>query len=107
MGSRRLMLRRLVTSRKQEASTMENYLKEIKSIIDQLEVISVTIPDDFLSLLLLHSLLKEYQLFRKLLIGNDNLPTFSELVSNSDSHGHGGGDKRSGSLLEKKEFQQL
>ncbi len=39
--------------------TMENYLKEIKGIIDQLTIISVTIPEDLLSLLLVHFLPKE------------------------------------------------
>ncbi len=61
--------------------TMENYLKEIKGIIDQLTTIFVTILQDLLSLLLVHSLRKEYQLFRKLLIGNDLLPSFSNFES--------------------------
>jgi hypothetical protein len=44
---------------KEEMMTMENYLKEIKGIIDQLTIISVTIPEDLLSLLLVHFLPKE------------------------------------------------
>ncbi len=54
--------------------TMENYFKEIKGIIDQSLIISIVIPEDVLSLLLIHSLPKEYQLFKKLFIGNDLLP---------------------------------
>ncbi len=60
---------------------MENYLKEIKGIIDQLATISIMIPKDLLSLLLFHSLPKDYQLLRKLLIGNDLFPSFSNLKS--------------------------
>jgi hypothetical protein len=46
-GSRRfVLLKRLVTPQKEEIATMENYLKDIKSIIDQLEAISVTILKD-------------------------------------------------------------
>jgi len=44
---------------KEEMMTMENYFKEIKNIIYQLEAISVIILKVFLSLLLLHSLPKE------------------------------------------------
>ncbi|KAH9566881.1 hypothetical protein CY35_04G153200 [Sphagnum magellanicum] len=43
------------------------------------KIISITIFDDLISLLLLHSLLKEYQLFRKLLTENDLLPPFTNL----------------------------
>jgi hypothetical protein len=41
-----MLLKRLVTPRKEEIATMENYLKDIKRIIDQLEAISVTILED-------------------------------------------------------------
>jgi hypothetical protein len=76
-----MLLRKLVTSQKEEMMTMEDYLKEIKGIIDQLVTIPIAIPEDLLSLLLFHSLPKEYQLFRKLFIGNDLLPSFSNLKS--------------------------
>jgi hypothetical protein len=59
---------------------MDNYLKDVKNIIDQLETIYVIIPKDFLSMLF-HHLPKEYQLFRKLLIRNDLLPPFVDLES--------------------------
>ncbi len=49
--------------------TMENYFKEIKNIIYQLEAISVIILKDLLSLLL----------FRKILTGNKLLPPFLDL----------------------------
>jgi hypothetical protein len=54
-----------------------NYLKDVKSTIDLSKV--VTIFEDLLSLLLFHSLLKEYQLFKKLFIENDLLPPFTNL----------------------------
>ncbi len=60
---------------------MENYFKEIKGIIDQLAKISLEMPEDLLLLLLLHSLPKEYQFFIKLFIGNDLLPSISNLKS--------------------------
>lgn len=53
----------------------------IKSIINQLEAILVIISKDILSLLLLHILLKEYHIFKKLLMDNDNLSIFLELES--------------------------
>jgi hypothetical protein len=77
------LLQKLIISWKEEMMTMENYPKEIKSIIDQLTTISITILEDLLSLLLFHSLPKEYQRFKKLLFSNDLLP--SSLILNPNS----------------------
>jgi hypothetical protein len=46
-----------------------------------LTTIFVMILKDLLSLLLFHSLPKEYQLFRKLFTGNDLFPYFLDLES--------------------------
>jgi hypothetical protein len=52
--------KKFATTRKEDIMTMENYLKNMKEIIDQLEMINVTIPEDLIMLLMLHSLAKEY-----------------------------------------------
>jgi hypothetical protein len=60
-GSRRLMLlRKLVSSRKKETTTVEQYLKDCKETIDQLEAMEVGIPEDLIVLLILNSLPREY-----------------------------------------------
>ncbi len=52
-----------------------------KSIIDQLATISIAILEDLLSLLLLHSLPKAYQPFRKLFTSSDLFPSFLDFES--------------------------
>jgi hypothetical protein len=69
-GSRRMMLlRKLVGIRKEETTSMEQYLIEVKDTMDQLEGMGVNIPEDLCILLLLNSLPREYQLFSRTQIG--------------------------------------
>ena len=80
--SRRLMLlSKLISSKKEESQTMEQYLKEAKDIIDQLHDNAGAVPMDMIILLLLQSLPKEYDLFKKSFqqAHHDSLPNFNEL----------------------------
>jgi hypothetical protein len=61
--------------------TMESYMKVMKETIDQLEVMQISVSEDLIVLLMLHSLPKEYQYFIRIQIGKDSLPTFNELES--------------------------
>jgi hypothetical protein len=80
-GSRRLMLlRKIVTFRKEETVSMEKYLTDVKNTIDQLENLLVNIPEELI-VLVLHSLPREYHFFKKTQTGKDLLPTFLELES--------------------------
>jgi hypothetical protein len=56
-----MLLRKLVSSKKEDTMTMELYLKVMKETIDQLEVMQINIPEDLIVLLMLHSMPKEYQ----------------------------------------------
>jgi len=58
---------------------MEQFLREVRSNIDELESMNVTLPEELTVLLILRSLPKEYQFFTKVLYGKDSLPSFCEL----------------------------
>jgi hypothetical protein len=60
-----MLLRKLVSSKKEDTMTMELYLKVMKETIDQLEVMQINIPEDLIVLLMLHSMPKEYQYFTR------------------------------------------
>jgi len=81
-GSRRLMLlRKLVYSKKPETTSMEQYLKDVKDTVDQLDEIKVPIQEDLVGLLLLHSLPREYKEFTRSQTGKTPFPSFAELES--------------------------
>jgi hypothetical protein len=79
-GSRCLMLLcKLVGLRKEENTSMEQYLTEVNDTMDQLEGMGVSIPEDLYILLLLNSLPHDYQLFSRTQTGRDELLSFLEL----------------------------
>jgi len=81
-GATRLMLlRRYLACKKEETTSMERFLRDVKSNIDELESMNVALPEELTVLLLLGSLPKEYQVFTKALSGKDRLPSFCELES--------------------------
>jgi len=76
-----MLLRKLVYFKKEETTSMEQYLKDVKDTIDQLEEIQVTIPEDLVGLLLLHSLPREYKEFTRSQTSKYPFPTFVEIES--------------------------
>lgn len=83
-GSRRLvLLQKLVSLRKEDGTSMEQYVTEVKDIIDQLKGMEVKIPEDLCTLLLLNSLSSKYKLFCRTQTGRDTLPSFLMIVTSA------------------------
>jgi len=58
---------------------MEHFLKDVKEVLDQLDTIDLSIPEDLAILLVLNSLPKEYQIFTHAMRTKDILLNFGEL----------------------------
>ena len=74
-----MLLHKLVSSKKEETTIMEQYLKSCKETIDQLEAMEVGILEDLIVLLIFNSLPRKYQFFSRSQIGKKSLPFFDEL----------------------------
>lgn len=66
-------------SKKEDSISMEQYLKDLKDTINQLEALDMIIPKALTVLLLLNSLPKEYLYFSKSMIGKPSLLGFVEI----------------------------
>ena len=76
-----MLLCKFVVAKKEDTTSIEAYLKEMKEIIDQLELLQNSILEDLIVFLVLHVLSKEYQYFTRMQIGKDSLSSFDELES--------------------------
>ena len=58
---------------------MDAYLKEVKEIVNLLEEVDVNIPEDIIVYYTLKNLPKEYEIFKRMQIAAQKLPTYEEL----------------------------
>jgi len=65
--------------RNKEDCSMDNYFKEVKDTLDQLESIDFSIPHELVVLMILNSFSTHYNIFVKTLARKDSLPMLEEL----------------------------
>jgi hypothetical protein len=65
--------------KKEQKISLDNYFREVKKIVDQLEGVDFSIPQELLILMILNFFLIHYNIFVKTLISKNSLPTLREL----------------------------
>jgi hypothetical protein len=79
-GPRRVMLiEKFFALRKTESVSMDAHLTEVKEIANLLEEVEVTIPEDIIVYYTLKHLPKEYEIFKRMQIAAQTLPTYDQL----------------------------
>ena len=79
-GPRRVMLiDKFFSMRKTESVSMDAHLTEVKEIANLLEEVEVIIPEDIIVYYTLKNLPKEYEIFKRMQIGGQSLPTYEQL----------------------------
>ena len=79
-GPRRVMLiEKFFSLRKTESISMDVHLTEVKEVANLLEEVGVIIPEDIIVYYTLKNLPKEYEIFRRMQIGAQKLPSYEEL----------------------------
>ena len=79
-GPRRAMLiDKFFAMRKTESISMDAHLTEVREITDLLEEVDVSIPEDIIVYYTLKHLPKEYEIFKKMQIAGQTLPTYEQL----------------------------
>ena len=77
---RRVMLiEKFFALRKTESVSMDTYLTEIKEVANLLEEVEVVIPEDIIVYYTLKNLPKEYEIFKRMQIAAQTLPTYEQL----------------------------
>ena len=79
-GPRRVMLmEKFFALRKTESVSMDDHLIEVKEVANLLEEVGVNIPDDIIVYYTLKNLPKEYEIFKRMQIAAQSLPTYEQL----------------------------
>ena len=79
-GPRRVMLiEKFFSLRKTESVSMDAHLTEVKEIANLLEEVEVNIPEDIIVYYTLKNLPKEYDIFKRMQIAAQKLPTYEQL----------------------------
>lgn len=79
-GPRRVMLiEKFFALRKTEFVSMDVHLTEVKEIANLLEEVDVIIPEDIIVYYTLKNLPKEYEIFKRMQIAAQTLPTYEQL----------------------------
>ena len=79
-GPRRVMLiEKFFSLRKTESVSMDTYLTEVKEITNLLEEVEVVIPEDIIVYYTLKNLPKEYEIFKRMQISAQSLPSYEQL----------------------------
>ncbi len=65
--------------KKEQKISLDSYFRELKKILDQLEGVDFSIPQELLILMILKFLLVHYNIFVKTLISKKKIPTLREL----------------------------
>lgn len=79
-GPRRVMLiDKFFSLRKTESISMDAHLTEVKEIANLLEEVDVNIPEDIIVYYTLKNLPKEYEIFKRMQIAGQSLPTYEQL----------------------------
>jgi len=74
-----ILLKTIVSMKKEQKISLDNYFREVKKIVDQLEGVDFSIPQELLILMILKFLLVHYSIFVKTLTSKNSLPTLREL----------------------------
>jgi len=93
-GPRRVMLiDKFFALRKTDSISMDSHLTEVKEVASQLEEVEVKIPEDIIVYYTLKNLPKEYEIFKRMQIAAQSLPTYEQLEAKLISlQGNGGGN---------------
>lgn len=79
-GPRRVMLlEKFFALRKTEAMSMDTHLTKVKEVANLLEEVEVKIPEDVIVFYTLKNLPKEYEIFKRMQIAAQTLPTYEQL----------------------------
>lgn len=79
-GPRRVMLiDKFFSLRKTDSISMDDHLTEVKEIANLLEEVEVKLPEDIIVYYTLKNLPKEYEIFKRMQIGGQSLPTYEQL----------------------------
>lgn len=79
-GPRRVMLiEKFFALRKTESVSMDAHLTKVKEIANLLEEVEVVIPEDIIVYYTLKNLPKEYEIFKRMQIAAQTLPTYEQL----------------------------
>ena len=79
-GPRRVMLiEKFFSLRKTESISMDAHLIEVKEIANLLEEVDVNIPEDIIVYYTLKNMPKEYEIFKRMQIAAQKLPTYEQL----------------------------
>ena len=79
-GPRRVMLiDKFFALRKTDSISMDSHLTEVKEVANQLEEVEVVIPEDIIVYYTLKNLPKEYEIFKRMQIAAQTLPTYEQL----------------------------
>ena len=79
-GPRRVMLlEKFFAMRKTEAVSMDTHLTEVREVANLLEEVEVNMPEDVIVFYTLKNLPKEYEIFKRMQIAAQKLPTFEQL----------------------------
>jgi len=65
--------------KKEQKISLDSYFREVKKILNQLQGVDFSIPQELLILVILKYLLVHYNIFVKTLISKNSLPTLREL----------------------------
>ena len=79
-GPRRVMLiEKFFALRKTESISMDAHLTKVKEVANLLEEVDVIIPEDIIVYYTLKNLPKEYEIFKRMQISAQSLPTYEQL----------------------------
>ena len=79
-GPRQVMLiDKFFSLRKTESISMDDHLTEVKEIANLLEEVEVVIPEKIIVYYTLKNLPKEYEIFKRMQIAGQSLPTYEQL----------------------------
>lgn len=72
-------LEKFFAMRKTEAVSMDTHLTEVREVANLLEEVEVNMPEDVIVFYTLKNLPKEYEIFKRMQIAAQKLPTFEQL----------------------------
>ena len=79
-SSRKIMLlQKLLSLKMNEAQRMDEFFLETRNLVDQLGEIALALPEELISIIVLHALPKLYKFFVQSLISRDELPPWGNI----------------------------
>ena len=81
-GPRKTMLiEKIFSMRKSENVSMDTYLTDVKEVVDLLEEVDIDLPEDVVVYYTVKSLPPQYEIFKRMTLDGDRLPTYEDLES--------------------------